>query len=86
MELFDHLERLAEKSRQAGTPEINVVLRVSRSIRQGRDEEPALLDKPSIAFAGLSLAVTAIAALMFSPLLTTLMDPWAAYMNAPWSY
>jgi hypothetical protein len=86
MELFEYLERLAEKSRHSNAPKIDVVLRVSRSIRLRQDEEPALLDRPSLAFAGLSLAVTAIAAVMFSPLLTTLMDPWAAYMNAPWSY
>ncbi len=86
MELFDHIERLAEKSRPAKVPTIDVVGRVCRTIRLHREEEPALLDTPSIAFAGLSLAVTTVAALLFMPLLTTLWDPWAAYMNAPWSY
>ena len=86
MELFNRIEQLAEKSRRTEVPKIDVVEQVCRTIRLYRDEEPALLDTPSIAFAGLSLAVTGAAAVLFLPLLTTLWNPWTAYMGGPWSF
>jgi len=85
MELFDRVEALAARSRHAETPNVDVVGQVCRTIRLQRAEDPVLLDTPSVAFAGLSLAVTGIAAVWFLPLLTALWDPWVAYMNAPWS-
>ena len=86
MELFDQIEHLAASSQSAHTPAIDVVDRVCRTIRLHREEEPALLDTPSIAFAGLSLLVTGAAAVLFLPLLTTLWNPWTAYMGGPWSF
>lgn len=85
MDLFDQIEGLARTSRRADVPQVDVVDRVSRSIRLMREDEPALIDMPSLAFAGASLAVTGLAALMFSPVLMKLWDPWTAYMSAPWS-
>ena len=86
MELFERIERTAERARQAELPHVDVVDRVCRTIRLQQAEEPALLDTPSMAFAGLSLGVTVLTALMFMPLLSTLLDPMAAYMNSPWSF
>ncbi len=86
MELFERIERTAERAQQAEVPHVDVVDRVCRTIRLARPEEPALLDTPSMAFAGLSLGVTVLTALMFMPLLSTLLDPMAAYMNSPWSF
>lgn len=85
MTLFERMEVLAARSRHATPPDIDVVERVCRTIRVQRVEEPALVDAPSLAFTGLSLAVTGAAVFWFLPLLTTLWDPWTAYMNAPWS-
>lgn len=85
MELFERIEALAKQSQRAEVPTIDVVDRVCRTIRLQQAEEPALLDTPSLAFAGLSLAVTGAAALWFMPLMLNLWEPWTAYMNAPWS-
>ena len=85
MDPIERIEHLALRSQEAETPSIDVVDQVCRSIRLQQDVEPALLDGPSLVFAGLSLAITSVAALWFSPLLTTLLDPWSAYMTAPWS-
>ena len=85
MNVIFRIEALAKRAEQAVPPEIDVVDRVSRTIRLRQDAEPALLDGPTLAFAGLSLAVTCAAALWFLPVLTTLFDPWTAYMSTPWS-
>ena len=85
MNPMERIEQLALRSQEATTPPIDVVEQVCRSIRLQQDVEPALLDIPSLACAGLSLAVTGVAAIWFSPFLSTLFDPWSAYMTAPWS-
>lgn len=86
MKLIERIERTAARAHQTEVPHVDVVERVCRTIRLQRPEEPALLDTPSMAFAGVSLGVTVLTALMFMPLLSTLLDPMAAYMNSPWSF
>ncbi len=86
MDLNERMARTAERAQAANVPHVDVVDRVCRTIRLQQAEEPALLDTPSMAFAGLSLGVTVLTALMFMPLLSTLLDPMAAYMNSPWSF
>tara|TARA_R110001592_G_scaffold80768_4_gene240302 strand:+ start:662 stop:919 length:258 start_codon:yes stop_codon:yes gene_type:complete len=84
MDLENHLSGLARRANLAVPPHVDVVERVCRTIRV-QEEEPALFDMPSLAFAGASFAVTVIAGYLVSPVFSVLWDPWAAYMNAPWS-
>ena len=86
MDLIDRLRQLAEHSQGAPVPEIDVRARVRATLRQAAVDVPVLLDRPSLAFAGLSLAIMALMISMSLPALSAVREPWAAYLSTPWSF
>lgn len=85
MDVLEHVKALAARSQAAPVPAVDVRTRVCATLREAAVESVELLDKPSLAFAGLSVAVVAILFTLFLPSIQILWDPWAAYMSAPWS-
>lgn len=86
MDVVERLEELARRAETAPVPAVDVRARVRATLREAAFDEAELIDRPALAFAGLSLAVTAGFFVAFLPALRLLWDPWLAYMNAPWSY
>lgn len=86
MESLEHLEALARRSNGAAVPAVDVRARVRTTLREMAPEAPGLFDRPTLAFAGLSLAIVAMMFSISLPALSVLRDPFAAYMNAPWSF
>lgn len=86
METLEHLEALARRSQGATVPVVDVRARVRATLREMAPETPGLFDRPTLAFAGLSLAIVVAMFSISLPALSVLRDPWAAYMSAPWSF
>lgn len=86
MDVLDRIKQLAERSQEAPVPEVDVRARVRTTLREMATEPPALVDRPSLAFAGFSVAIAALLFTFFLPTVQLLWDPWLAYMNAPWSF
>jgi len=86
METLEHLEALARRSQGAAVPPVDVRARVRTTLREMAPEAPGLFDRPTLAFAGLSLAIVATMFSISLPALSVLSDPFAAYMNTPWSF
>ena len=86
MEALEHLEELARRSQGAVVPTVDVRARVRVTLRDMAPEATGLFDRPTLAFAGLSLAIVAMMFSISLPALTVLRDPFAAYMNTPWSF
>ncbi len=86
METLRRVEELARRSQSASVPPVEVQARVRATLRSMAPEAPGLFDAPALAFAGLSLAIMAMMFSLSMPALSVLRDPWAAYMNTPWSF
>ena len=86
METLEYLEALACRSQGAAVPAVDVRARVRITLRDMAPEAPGLFDRPTLAFAGLSLAIVAMMFSISLPALSVLRDPFAAYMNTPWSF
>ena len=86
METLKRLEELARRSQGAPVPAVDVRARVSATLREMAPEAPRIFDTPTLAFAGLFLAIMAMMFSLSLPALSALRDPWAAYMNTPWSF
>ena len=86
METLKRVEELARRSQGAPVPPVDVQARVRATLRGMAPEAPAIFDAPALAFAGLSLAIMAMMFSLSMPALSVLRDPWAAYMNTPWSF
>lgn len=86
METLKHLEELARRSQGASVPPVDVRARLRVTLREMAPEVPGIFDASALAFAGLSLAIMAMMFSLSLPALSALRDPWAAYMNALWSY
>ncbi|MBL7645247.1 MAG: hypothetical protein JNK74_03550 [Candidatus Hydrogenedentes bacterium] len=86
METLKRVEELARRSQGAAVPQVDVQARVRATLRGMAPEPAALFDTPTLAFAGLSLAIMAMMFSLSLPAISALRDPWAAYMNTPWSF
>ena len=87
MDALERVRQWAACAEGAPVPQVDVRARVYATLREaGAAEAPALIDRPSLAFAGASLAFAAVVFANFLPAVRLLWDPWLAYMNAPWSF
>lgn len=86
METLRRIEELARQSRGAAVPPVDVRARVAATLRNMTPEFPEIFDRPTLAFAGLSLAIVVMMFSITLPALSVLRDPFVAYMNAPWSF
>lgn len=86
METLKRVEELARRSQGAPVPPVDVQARVRATLRGMVPEPAALFDTPTLAFAGLSIAIMAMMFSLALPAISALRDPWAAYMNTPWSF
>lgn len=86
MDIFDRVKQLAEQSREAPVPAVDVRARVRATLREAAAEDAVLIDRPSLAFASASVALTAV---LFASSLSSvrlLWDPWLAFMNGGWTF
>lgn len=86
MEIHSRLEELSRRSRDARVPAVDVRARVQSTLRSLAPEAPGIFDTPTLAFAGLSLAIMAMMFSLYLPAISALREPWAGYMNTPWSF
>lgn len=86
MEILKQVEELARRSQEASVPAVDVQARVRATLRGMAPEAPGFFDTPTLAFAGLSLAIMAMMFTLSLPALNALRDPWSAYMVTPWSF
>lgn len=86
MDPLERIRELAACSQDARVPNIDVRGRVQATLRESARDMQELVDRPTLAFAGLSMAVAALLFTFFLPTVQILWDPWLAFMNAPWSY
>ena len=86
MEMLKEIEELARRSQDAPIPALDVRQRVRATLRALTPDTPAILDTPTLAFAGLGLAIMVMMLTRSLPALHALRDPWSAYMTTPWNF